>query len=152
MRKPRSLATALIGLLPLSLLAPAQAANPVTPEAHPNIIIAAGGTNLSNGFFFPGTAICDNDGCDGAPMQIAKGTDVTFVNLDPAVVTNSHRIISLKKKKRTGRPLFASDTVDGPDQTTMITSHLKPGVYPYFCSFHFGMYGQIEVTKEPLIP
>lgn len=145
MKGTRFSAITMVALL-ATLATPAGAASAPADE-HPNVIVAAGGTNLSNGIFLPGTAACDNSGCTGVPMQIAKGTDVTFVNIDPAPVTNSHRIISLDKRRKTGRPLFASDTVDGPGQTLMITSHLKPKVYPYFCSFHFGMYGQIEVVK-----
>lgn len=114
-----------------------------------NFLFAAGGTPLTNGFFFPGTVICSGDDCTeiGPPLVIDQGDDITFVNLDAGPVTNSHQIVSLKKRKRNRGPLFASDEVSGPGQTVMKTSHVKPGTYIYLCTFHFGMYGQIEVAE-----
>ncbi len=110
-------------------------------------LFAGGGTPLTNGIFFPGTSLCAGTYCVGEPYQIARGTDIRFYNLDPAVVANNHRIIAKDTKKRTGAPLFQSDNVAGPGSTLMITSHLKPGVYGYFCSVHGGMEGLLEVTE-----
>lgn len=118
---------------------------PVGAEEAP--LFAAGGTPVSNGIFFPGTSLCANDTCYGEPYEIARGTDIRFYNLDHAAVANSHRIVSKKSKKRSKAPLFQSDNVQGPGSTLMKTSHLKPGVYEYFCTVHFGMQGALEVTK-----
>ncbi|MBA2726158.1 MAG: hypothetical protein H0U53_09230 [Actinobacteria bacterium] len=114
------------------------------PAAANNFIFAGGGTPVSNGIFFPGTTFCDTQGCTGVPMQVPRGDDITFVNLDTSSVTNAHQIVSRKRKR--GRPLFISEVNYGPGQGLVVTSHLKPGVYKYYCSFHFGMFGQIEIT------
>lgn len=138
--------TALVLLAAIALMAsPGQAASPIDTLESGGTLFAGGGTNLTNGVFFPGTAIWDGTAYQGLPpLQIAKGTDLTFVNLDAAAVTNGHQIVSFKRKH--GAPVFKSERVDGPGQTLMITSHLKPGVYPFFCTIHFGMYGRLEVT------
>lgn len=130
-----------IGLLLGALPAHGAATRPIAAN---NFIFAGGGTPVSNGVFFPGTTFCDADGCTGEPLQVPRGDDITFVNLDTSTVTNAHQIVSKKRKR--GRPLFMSEVSNGPDQTLLITSHLKPGVYRYLCSFHFAMYGQIEIT------
>ncbi len=138
------------------LAAPAPAQIPPARGPMDGQLFAAGTTNLTNGVFFPGTATCDADGCEpvgGAPLlQVQKGTDITFSNLDPAAVTNGHRIVSFqreksKKKNKKGKPLFFSETVDGPAQATVETSHLKAGIYYYYCTTHFGMFGGIEVYE-----
>ncbi|HEX2195458.1 MAG TPA: hypothetical protein VHJ76_00920 [Actinomycetota bacterium] len=140
----------LVAAVSLALLPTAEAAVGELPSLPPvgaaeEPLFAAGGTPLSNGLFFPGTALCVGTDCQGVPYQIAKGSDIRFYNLDAAVVANSHRIISKRQNKK-GRPLFQSDNVAGPGSTLMKTSHLKPGVYPYYCSVHFGMEGILEIT------
>ena len=133
------LALALVGLLCL----PASANAEVGAR-----IVAGGGTPLTNGWFFPGTALANDDGSISgtSPVQIEQGTDIEFVNLDHAVVANGHRMVSMKR--RNGRPVFSSDVLDQPGQIDLVvTSHLKPGIYDYFCSIHAGMWGQIEVVK-----
>lgn len=142
----------LLAALSLALLPSAQAASPRELPALPPIgaaeapIFAAGGTPLTNGVFFPGTAACVGSDCQGVPYEVARGTDIRFYNLDSAVVANSHRIVSKDTNKR-GRPLFQSETVQGPASTLMKTSHLKAGVYGYYCSVHFGMEGLLEITE-----
>jgi hypothetical protein len=137
-------------MLSLALLAPAGRAQvPVEWLESGGTLFAGGGTNLTNGIFFPGTAIYDGEQFQGMPpMQIAQGTDLEFVNLDISAVTNGHQIVSFKRKHQ--RPVFKSPRVDGPGMATVITSHLKPGVYPYFCAIHFGMYGRLEVVPAAL--
>ena len=108
-------------------------------------LFAAGGTPLTNGVFFPGTSVCVGTYCQGVPYEIAQGSDIRFYNLDASVVANNHRIVSKRANKR-GRPLFQSENVAGPGSSLMKTSHLEPGVYPYFCSTHFGMEGILEIT------
>ncbi|MGI8774459.1 MAG: cupredoxin domain-containing protein [Actinomycetota bacterium] len=115
-------------------------------------IFAAGGTPLSNGLFFPGTAFCSGGECEtqGSPARVAEGEDVTFTNLDLGTFSGIHQIISReekKKKKKKKKPLFSSEPVDGPGQVQIRTSHLKPGVYFYYCSTHFGMDGALEVYE-----
>ena len=147
MRKlPLVLAAAFLALLP-SAQAAAPAALPELPPvgAAEAPLFAAGGTPLTNGVFFPGTAVCVGTDCQGVPYEVARGTDIRFYNLDSALVANSHRIVSKQVSKK-GRPLFQSDTIGGPGSTLVKTSHLKPGVYPYFCAVHFGMQGILEIT------
>ncbi len=139
-------AVAVLSLLCLAVTAPAYGAALDVPIADAGeVIFAGGGTPLTNGIFFPGTATCDSKGCTpiGAPLQVKRGSDITFVNLDPAVLTNTHQILSLRRRGR--QPLFMSDHVAGPGHTVMRTSHLKPGLYPYVCNVHYPMYGIFEI-------
>jgi hypothetical protein len=128
--------------------APAGAAVDGTQIGAGDTVYAGGGTPLSNGIFFPGTAQCTKDGCEaiGPIPQIERGTDLKFVNLDTSEVANTHSIVSIKRNKN-GRPLFGSRDSRGPSQSSVVTSHLKRGEYPYFCRTHFGMYGIFEVIK-----
>ncbi|HYO61411.1 MAG TPA: hypothetical protein VEU29_05895 [Actinomycetota bacterium] len=144
----------LLAAVSLALLPSAQAAVG-GPDALPSLqplgaaeapVFAAGGTPLSNGIFFPGTAACVGTDCQGVPYEVAKGSDLRFYNLDTAVVANNHRIVSKDTNKR-GRPLFQSETIGGPASTLVKTSHLKPGVYGYYCSVHYGMDGLLEITS-----
>jgi plastocyanin len=146
MRKLVGVLLAAFLLAPAGVSAHASSGSPALADAQ---LFAGAGTPLSNGTFFPGTAV--NDGTKfqaPAPLMITKGQNVQFTNLDVAVLTNAHRIRSFKSKKN-GYPLFISETVFGPGQTLMITSHLKPKDEPYFyfCTVHTTMYGAIQVTK-----
>lgn len=143
----RSLVTLLcLGTVALALPSPASARSAGTAPSAPAVLFAGGGTALSNGYFFPGTAIYDGNQFQGVPLQVPQGSDVTFVNTDYSPLTNSHAIVSFKR--RHGVPLFSSGIVKGPGQGLLITSDLKPGIYPYFCSIHYGMYGLIQIVKQ----
>ena len=142
----RLLVLALITLLWAGFIPSSGAAGSPAPTQQDALLFAGGGTPLTNGVFFPGAALCDSSGCTGAPpLQVQKGANVMFTNLDTAAVTNAHKIRSFKMKR--GRPYFESDLVYGPGSTVMITSYVKPGIYVYFCTIHSAMYGQIEVVK-----
>ena len=142
----------LLAAISLAVLPSAQAASPGELPALPPIgaaespLFAAGGTQLTNGIFFPGTAVCAGSYCAGAPYQVAVGSDIRFYNLDPVVVANAHRIVSKQVSKK-GRPLFQSENVAGPGSTLMKTSHVKPGVYGFYCTVHYGMEGLLEFTE-----
>jgi plastocyanin len=119
-------------------------------EAYADAQLFAGGTTpVGGGLFFPGAGISDGSKVQyPAPLEIAKGSNVVFTNLDEAAVANSHAIRSLKLNKRTKRPLFRSGTVYRPGESvTVITSHLKPGFYPYRCTTHANMYGAFQVVQ-----
>ena len=148
MRKlPLVLAAAFLAALPS-----AEAAAPGTLPSLPPLgaaeapLFAGGGTPLTNGIFFPGTAACVGTDCQGVPYEVASGTDIRFYNLDNAAVANNHRVVSKQVSKK-GRPVFQSETTSGPGSSLMKTSHLKPGVYPFYCSVHFGMEGILEITE-----
>lgn len=142
----RSAAGLFAALIVAALLAqPARARVPTEWLETGGRVFAGGGTFVSNGIFFPGTLACDGSECRGLPpIEVERGTDLEFVNLDPSVVTNGHQIVSYKRKR--GRPVFSSDQVDGPAVARVITSHLKPGVYRFFCSTHFGMEAALEIV------
>lgn len=143
----RRVATILIAaaLTTVVLGAPSRAQVPVEWLETGGRIFAGGGTFVSNGTFFPGTLVCNGADCSGLPpVQVKKGTDLEFVNLDPAAVTNGHQIVSYKRKA--GKPIFRSPQVDGPSTAIVITSHLKPGVYRFFCATHFGMEAALEIV------
>ena len=112
-------------------------------------VAAGGGTPLTNGVFFPGTAMPNNDGSLTPvlpPIEIQQGTDLEFINIDEATVSNTHKLVSLKRRK--GYPVFSSDTLRSPGSSDIVTtSHLKPGVYEFYCATHAGMWGQIEIVK-----
>ena len=110
-------------------------------------VIAVGGTPVSNGVFLPGTAIYDGQTYQGPPpVQIAQGQNFEFVNLDESALANGHKIQSFKKKR--GRPLFRSELLLHPgERDVVVTSHLKPGTYVYYCTVHVGMFGRIEVAQ-----
>ncbi|MDQ4065305.1 MAG: hypothetical protein M3161_04595 [Actinomycetota bacterium] len=120
-------------------------------------LFAAGGSAVTNGFFFPGTAVYDNANYQwiGEPYEIPQGTDIEFTTTDGSLTLgNGHNIQSFKRRKN-GRPLFRSGMVYGPDSTIMITSHLKPGKgdgpdgsYLYTCTVHTGMYGMLAVVAQ----
>ena len=147
----RKLVAALVALV---LTAPAVSAAPsrlsllpTGSAAEPVRIFAGGGTQLSSGVFFPGTAVANNDGTlTGEPYVVPAGSDLLLTNVDHFVVAGgAHGIKSFKKVKRGGRsvPLFASKMIAGPGEGLAITSHVKPGTYAYYCPIHPGMLGQI---------
>ena len=132
----------LLVALVLGLLSVPAAAVPLSADA---LIFAGGGTPVTNGIFFPGTAIANGDQVDGTPpVPIQQGSNFEFVNLDEATVANGHKIKSFKRKGR--RPLFQSKLLSRPGETSLVkTSHLKPGIYSFFCVTHSGMLGRIEI-------
>lgn len=140
-----------VAVAALALLPSAGAASPPAPRLLPPVtaaeapLFAAGGTPLTNGLFFPGTAVCLGTNCQGVPYRVARGSDIRFYNLDTAVVANNHRIVAHDLNKR-GRPLFLSETIGGPGSTLVKTSHLKPRTYGFYCSVHPGMEGILEIT------
>lgn len=144
----KTLSCALIAALVAAVPVVARAADDEAPEPAP--IFAVGGTALSNGVFTPGTAIYDGGkSYYGEPYKLEPGQDLMFTNLDNGDVANGHQIRSFKRKKKTGRPLFQSKRLDQPgEQSLVLVSHLKPGVYDFFCPIHTGMYGWIEIPPR----
>ncbi len=126
---------------------------PTVPTRATAPLFAAGGSALTNGFFFPGTAIYDGGELKGMPYEITQGTDIEFFTPDSSVTLgNGHQIRSFKNRKN-GRPMFLSKFLVGPGSTLMITSHLKPGrgelpdgSYGYFCSVHNNQYGILKIV------
>lgn len=136
------LAAALVATIPV-------VARASDDQVEPAPVFAVGGTIVSNGIFFPGTAVYDGDkGYYGEPYKLEPGQDVMFTNLDNGDIANAHQMRSFKRKKN-GRPVFQSKRLEQPgEQSLVLVSHLKPGVYDYFCPIHTGMYGQIEIPRR----
>jgi plastocyanin len=109
-------------------------------------LFAGGGTQLTNGFFFPGTALVVNGKLEGQPYEIQQGSNIRFVNIDGTSAPPAHSIRSQKTTRR-GMPLFRSKRVDAPGEALVVTSHLKPGTYTYYCPIHYGMFGFLKVVK-----
>ena len=147
MANPSDMRKALALAVCLALIVPIQAAVGSTTAGATVPLFVGGGTFVSNGIFFPGTAVYQDGEYYGAPYQIAQGTDIELINLDEGSVSNGHQMRSFKVR-RNGRPLFVSGRIASPGESTVvIVSHLKPGIYDYFCTNHFGMLGRIEVTS-----
>lgn len=138
----------LVGAVVAALAPAAHSGEPKVDSRQEAYLFASGGTPLSNGIFYPGTVLCGGGSCDGVPYQIEQGTDITFVNTDVDAVANSHGVSSFKRRKKNGRPLFLAPPIAGPGTTLLVTHHLKPGVYRYFCPTHGGMLGAIEVVPR----
>jgi plastocyanin len=68
----------------------------------------------------------------GAPITVAPGATVTFVNMDDA----RHNVTADDKS-------FASPTVNGG--TTTFTAPTTPGTYTFHCTFHPTMRGTLIV-------
>ena len=140
MRKALALAVCFALVVPIHAAVGSTTAGATVP------LFVGGGTFVSNGIFFPGTAAYQDGQYYGAPYQIAQGTDIELINLDEGSISNGHQMRSFKQR-RSGRPLFVSKRIASPGESTVvIVSHLKPGIYDYFCTNHFGMLGHIEVT------
>lgn len=148
MRKLVAALVALVLTAPAVSAAPSSASLlPTSNAAEPVRIFAAGGTQVSSGIFFPGTAIANDDGTlTGEPYVVPAGSDLLLTNADHFVVAGgAHGITSFKKVKRGGKrvPLFASKMVAGPGEALVVTSHVKPGTYAFYCPIHAGMLGQL---------
>ncbi len=134
---------------PVAQAAPLSAPHlPGSEAAEETRLFAGGGTLVTNGFFFPGTAFADEDGeFTGEPYVVPKGNNIRFTNLDHFVVAGgAHGIRSFKRVKRGKKkvPLFASKLVDGPGEALVITEHVKRGTYAYYCPVHSGMLGLLK--------
>lgn len=143
----RSLVAALAGVLAL-LAAPVGSAAEAKKE---NARLFVGGTTpLTSGYFFPGAGVYNGERYQYVePLQVTKGTNVELTNLDEEAVANAHQVRSLKKNKKTKRPLFASKPVRHPGDTVIIrTKRLKPGKYAYICTTHTGMTGMLQIVRK----
>jgi hypothetical protein len=129
------------------LALPSSMAGAAAPAAmEPAQLFVGGGTFVSNGVFFPGTAVYDGNNLQGLPLAVERGQNVMLTNLDHGDIANGHVMQSLKRRKKNGRPLFQSKRIAFPGaQSLVITSHLKPGIYEFYCPVHTGMWGLLEI-------
>ncbi|MEA2516931.1 MAG: hypothetical protein QOG16_769 [Actinomycetota bacterium] len=141
MRKALLLVTAALLALPASMAA----GSPAPAALAPAPMFVGGGTLVSNGIFFPGTAIENNGELVGVPYQIEPGQDIELTNLDNGDIANCHQLRSIKRRPN-GRPLFQTPRLCGPGESGLaLTSLVKPGIYDTFCPIHYGMYALIEI-------
>jgi amicyanin len=77
--------------------------------------------------------VLDNFSFSPAASKVAAGTTVTWTNRDDV----PHNIVSTEKK-------FASPVLDTDQQFSYRFE--APGTYPYYCSIHPRMTGQIVVA------
>jgi len=139
----RVLLMLIAGLLSSSLAAPSGAS-----AMEPVPMFVGGGTFVSNGVFFPGTAVFDGTNLQGMPIQVTKGQDIELTNLDYGDLANCHQLTSFKRKR--GRPIFNSKRLCSPGESAIVSmSRAKPGkVYEAYCPIHTGMYALVEVTPN----
>ena len=73
-------------------------------------------------------------------VAVPKGSALTFINAD----TMTHDVTSVKRKD--GKPVFKSPfTGSGSTSQVNGTKKLAPGTYPFFCSLHTQMKGELRV-------
>lgn len=110
----------------------------------PAPMFVGGGTPVSNGVFFPGTAVFDGESVQGLPIQVEAGQDIELTNLDLGDLANCHQLTSFKRKR--GRPVFNSKRLCAPGESAIVLmGRAKPGVYEAYCPVHTGMYALVEV-------
>jgi len=76
----------------------------------------------------------DNFSFAPAVLEVAAGTTVTWVNHDDI----PHTVVSTDKDR-----VFKSKTLDTDEKYSFVFA--KPGRYPYFCSVHPKMTGEVVV-------
>lgn len=79
----------------------------------------------------------DNFSFTPGALTVTPGTRVTWVNHDDV----PHTVISAAKPR-----VFKSDALDTDEKFSFVFT--QPGSYPYFCSVHPHMTGQIIVSKQ----
>lgn len=131
-------------LLVAGILSSSMAATSGASPMAPAPMFVGGGTFVSNGIFFPGTAVYDGESLQGLPMQVEKGQDIELTNLDYGDIANCHQLTSFKRKR--GRPIFNSKRICSPGESTLVLmGRAKPGIYEAYCPVHTGMYALVEV-------
>lgn len=141
MRKLLLLAVCALVVIPSGMAAGAPTGSAIAPAP----MFVGGGTFVSNGIFFPGTAVEQEGALVGVPYSIERGQDIELNNLDNGDIANCHSLRSFKRKLN-GKPLFQSKRICAPGEKSLVLmSSVKPGTYEAFCPVHFGMYALIEV-------
>jgi plastocyanin len=79
-------------------------------------------------------------------ITVFRGDSLTLTNLDAF----SHDLVSRNYKPGTGVRLFASSPATTGQQVDVArVATLAPGVYPFLCSLHEGMIGNLRVQTAP---
>ena len=116
------------------------------PRPAPARMFVGGGTFVSNGIFFPGTAVYDGENLQGVPLEVERGQDIELTNIDEGDLANCHQLTSYKRRK--GFPVINSKRLCSPGESALVlTSAAKPGLYEAYCPVHnTGMYALIKIN------
>jgi len=104
------------------------------------------------GAFFAAPAVADEtitagpvpDSYGNPDVTIDQGGTITFQNSDPTKVQHD---VTADKNDSDGKPLFASETIDGGKTAPVKgVEFLTTGDYEFHCSIHPFMTGTIHVT------
>lgn len=78
-------------------------------------------------------------------IRVFQGDTLTLTNLDPQ---QAHDLVS--RNLAGGVRVFASGPADPGTQAEVVgVSSLRPDVYPFFCSLHESMTGNLRVERAP---
>jgi hypothetical protein len=92
----------------------------------------------------PGPLVASTVGSRYVPYTVVvpKGSTLRLLQLDPTV---RHDVVSSYVIK--GRPMFATDDTLGFAETQLVSGveKLRPALYPFSCSIHPEMFGQLVV-------
>jgi plastocyanin len=106
------------------------------------LIVAAGGTSEASVRLFVAGPSAALTGYLTPVVYVPRGTTATFRNLDSLA---RHDVLAQKAGTCRGKA-FCTPIKD-PNQTATVkgVQKLKPGTYPFFCSLHTFMRGQLVV-------
>lgn len=78
-------------------------------------------------------------------IRVFQGDTLTLTNLDPL---QAHDLVS--RNLAGGVRVFASGPADPGSRAEVVgVSSLRPDVYPFFCSLHESMTGNLRVERAP---
>lgn len=84
----------------------------------------------------------------GGAFQLDAGTRAQLVNDDPGA---EHNVVATADGPD-GRELFQSDLIGLGSTPVVGTEYLPAGRYPFVCTIHDGMAGELEVSGEGALP
>ena len=80
------------------------------------------------------------------PFEQARGEVATFVN--PAAAGVFHNVVATGRGPDGGDLFFSEAILPGSEAPIAGTQYLEAGVYPFVCSFHLGMDGELTVSDS----
>ena len=93
-----------------------------------------------------GASVQGNPSYDPDSLTVKAGDTIAVDNEDsaPHTVTNGEDATDPNMGK-----LFDTSIINAGDSSEIVTTDLKPGEYPFFCSVHPYMTGAMTVQKNP---
>ena len=133
-------------LLMAAALSSSMMTGALASDVEPAQMFVGGGTFVSNGLFFPGTAVYDGSSLQGLPLQVQRGQDIELTNIDNGDIANCHQLTSFKRRR--GIPIFNSKRLCAPGESAVVLmARAKPGIYQAYCPVHPSMFAQVEVVE-----